>query len=59
MIQETRVIPLDGRAHLSPAIRQYMGRSIGRWDHDTLVVETTNLTAKTGADANGARDLPS
>ena len=53
MIHETRVIPLDGRAHVSPAIRQYMGNSVGRWDRDTLVVETTNLTAKTGAGANG------
>ena len=53
MIHETRIIPLDGRAHLSPLIRQYMGDSIGRWEGDTLVVETTNLTSKTGAGANG------
>jgi hypothetical protein len=53
MIHETRIIPLDGRPHLSPAIRQYMGDSIGRWEGDTLVVETTNLTDKTGAGANG------
>ncbi len=53
MIHETRIVPLDGRAHLSPSIRQYMGDSIGRWDHDTLVIETTNLTGKTGAGANG------
>jgi hypothetical protein len=53
MIHETRIIPLDGRPHLSPAIRQYMGDSVGRWDRDTLVVETTNLTNKTGAGANG------
>ncbi len=53
MIHETRIIPLDGRPHLSPTIRQYMGDSIGRWEGDTLVVETTNLTDKTGAGANG------
>ena len=53
MIHETRIIPLDGRPHLSPVIRQYMGDSIGRWEGDTLVVETTNLTDKTGAGANG------
>ncbi len=53
MIHETRIIPLDGRPHLSRVIRQYMGDSIGRWEGDTLVVETTNLTDKTGAGANG------
>jgi hypothetical protein len=53
MIHETRIIRLDGRPHVSPAIRQYMGDSVGHWDGDTLVVETTNLTAKTGAGANG------
>jgi hypothetical protein len=53
MIHETRVIPLNGRAHLSPVLRQYMGDSVGRWEGDTLVVETVNLTAKTGAGANG------
>jgi len=53
MIHETRIIPLQGRAHLAPVIRQYMGDSIGRFEGDTLVVETTNLTSKTGAGANG------
>jgi hypothetical protein len=53
MIHETRIIPLDGRAHLAPGIRQYMGDSRGRWDGDTLVVVTTNVTAKTGIGGNG------
>jgi hypothetical protein len=53
MIHETRVIPLDGRPQLPPAIRQYMGSSVGRWEGETLVVETTNMTDKTGAGANG------
>jgi hypothetical protein len=44
-IHDARVIPLDGRPHLSPAIRQYNGDSRGRWDGDTLVVETTNFPA--------------
>ncbi len=44
-IHDTRVIPLDGRAPLSPAIRQYLGDSRGRFDGDTLVVETTNFRA--------------
>jgi hypothetical protein len=42
-IHDVRVIPLDGRPHVSPAIRQYLGDSRGRWDGDTLVVETTNF----------------
>jgi len=42
-IHDARIIPLDGRAHLSPAIRNYLGDSRGRWEGDTLVVETTNF----------------
>ena len=42
-IHDVRVIPLDGRPHLAPAIRQYAGSSRGHWEGDTLVVETTNL----------------
>jgi hypothetical protein len=48
MIHESRIVPLDGRAHLSPAIRQWMGDSRGHWEGDTLVVETRNLTNRTG-----------
>ncbi len=43
MIHDHRVIPL-GAAKVSPAIKQYMGAARGRWDGDTLVVETTNFT---------------
>ncbi len=46
MIHDTRVIPLDGRDHVDPSIRQWIGDSRGHWDGDTLVVETTNLTGK-------------
>lgn len=53
MIHETRVIPIDGRPHLSPAIRQYMGDSRGHWEGNTLVVETTNFTDKTSIGGNG------
>ncbi|HEX4999855.1 MAG TPA: hypothetical protein VFY29_16665 [Terriglobia bacterium] len=43
MIHETRLIPLDGRPHASMAVRSYMGDARGRWEGDTLVVETTNF----------------
>jgi hypothetical protein len=42
-IHDTRIIPLDGRPHVSPKIRHYLGDSRGHWDGDTLVVETTNF----------------
>jgi hypothetical protein len=44
MLHDTRIIPLDGRAHASAGVRQYMGSSVGRFEGDTLVVETTNFT---------------
>jgi hypothetical protein len=43
MVHETRVIPLDGGTHVSPAITSYMGDARGHWEGDTLVVETTNI----------------
>ncbi len=45
MIHETRIIPLDGSAHLSGELRSYMGDPRGHWEGDTLVVETTNFRA--------------
>lgn len=44
---QARIIPLDGRAHLGASLRQWAGDSRGRWEGDTLVVETTNYTDKT------------
>jgi hypothetical protein len=46
MLGGTRVIPTDGRTHVSPSIRQWMGHSVGHWDGDTLVVDTTNFSDK-------------
>ena len=43
----TRIIPIDGGAHLPQHIRRWMGDSRGRWEGDTLVVDTTNFTQKT------------
>ncbi len=47
MIHDARIVPLDGRPHLDPALRQWSGDSRGRWEGNTLVVETTNFTDKT------------
>ncbi len=49
MIHDVRVVPLDGRPHLPPHMRQWLGDSRGHWDGDTLVVETTNFTDKIGS----------
>jgi hypothetical protein len=54
MIHESRVVPLDGRPHPRPAIRSYLGDSRGRWDGDSLVVETTNFLDRMGVGMNGA-----
>lgn len=43
MIHDARVIPLDGREHVSSKIRPYFGDSRGHWEGDTLVVEVTNF----------------
>ena len=42
-IHDARIVAMDGRSHLPPEIRQWMGDSRGRWEGDTLVVETTNF----------------
>jgi hypothetical protein len=60
MIHDARVIPinggpLNGSPHLTSSVREWMGDSRGRWEGDTLVVDTTNFTNKTnfrGADEN-------
>jgi hypothetical protein len=55
MIHDARIIYMDGRPHLSPGIRRWMGDSIGHWAGNTLVVDTTNFNDGGGfyGDAGG------
>jgi len=45
MIHDARIIPLDGRPHLPQNVRLWLGDSRGRWEGDTLVVDTANFRA--------------
>jgi hypothetical protein len=47
MVHDVRQIHMDRREHLPQNIRLWNGDSIGHWDGDTLVVDTTNFTDKT------------
>lgn len=47
MLHDVRIIPLDARPKLPESIRQMLGSSRGRWEGETLVVETTNFTNRT------------
>jgi hypothetical protein len=46
LVHETRVVPVDGRPRLAPEVRQWLGESRGRFDGDTLVIETTNFNGE-------------
>jgi hypothetical protein len=46
MVHDTRIVPLDGSTHPPENLRQWKGDSRGRWEGDTLVVETSNFTDK-------------
>ena len=46
MMYEARVIPLDGRPHAPQGVRAYMGDARGRWEGDTLAIDTTNFFGK-------------
>jgi hypothetical protein len=47
MVHDVRVIPVDGRPHLPPRLRQYKGDSLGHWEGRTLVIDTTNFLRET------------
>ena len=50
----SRLIPLDGRPHLDDDVRLWTGDSRGRWEGDTLVVETTNYSSESGYSGSSA-----
>jgi hypothetical protein len=52
MVHSARIVPLDGRPHGS--IRQWKGDSRGRWEGDTLVVDTTNFKRETSLEGSSA-----
>jgi hypothetical protein len=55
MIHDTRIIPLNGRSHLSSSVRLWLGDSVGHWEGSTLVVDTANFNDGGGfyGDAGG------
>ena len=59
MIHDTRIIPLDGSAHLAPEIRKWRGDSRGHWEGNTLVVDTTNFNDKAYFQSSLGKRVPS
>ena len=57
-IHDARIISMDGRPHLPPSLRQWMGDSRGRWDGDTLVVETVNFSEEKDFRGGGREHAP-
>jgi hypothetical protein len=57
IMHEARVIPLDRRPHVGPAITAYMGDARGWWEGDTLVVETRNFKGEFQVTSAAGKDL--
>ena len=52
MVHDVRVVRMNAQ-HLPPTIRRWMGDSVGHWEGDTLVIDTTNFTSKTQFQGSG------
>jgi hypothetical protein len=55
MVHNARIVPLDGRSHLGGNLRQWTGDSRGRWEGDTLVIDTTNFLGETAFRGSSAK----
>ena len=53
-----RIIPTDGRPHIRPEVKMFMGDSVGHWEGNTLVVDTTNQSGRTWFDMVGNFTTP-
>jgi hypothetical protein len=53
-VHEARVIPIDGRPHLPASVRLWQGDARGRWEGQTLVIDTTNFSSS--SDFMGSSD---
>ncbi len=53
MNHSVRIVAMDGRPHLPAGVRQFRGDSIGRWEGNTLVVDSTNFTARNSFHGSG------
>ena len=58
MAHETRIIPTTPQPALDPSIKQWLGESRGRWEGNTLVVETTNFNGRVGKTSAGVPGSP-
>jgi len=58
MVHEVRIIPVDGRPRLSSAFKHWMGESRGRWEGNTLIIETTNYKSGPSATNIGVAGSP-
>lgn len=58
IVHETRIIPVDGRPAPGPGVRNWLGESRGRFEGDTLVIETTNFNGESPMLIVGPRSTP-